>query len=79
MDFWSRLVRPDEANAKLKAAVELVLLFHSVSPWEEEKRDKWFSLLSCIYPPRQSIPLASQQPTTKALCDACRLALKSAE
>lgn len=48
---------------KLTEALEAVLLFHSASPWTEEKRTHWWNLTQ------------TNEATTKNLCDTVRIAL----
>jgi hypothetical protein len=44
-------------------ALEAVLLFYSVSPWDEQKKKRWMNLTG------------KEEATTKVLCDTVRAAL----
>lgn len=55
-------------NRRLVEACKLVLLFHSASPWDDEKKQWWTDGLKAI-----GIP--TNDATTKNLCDAVRVAL----
>ncbi len=55
--------RVAELETKIEAkdkALEMVLLFHSPSPWDEEKRAKWFHWTG------------SDDATLKKMCDMIR-------
>ncbi len=47
----------------LERALEAVLLFHSASPWTEDKRTHWWNLTQ------------TNEATTRNMCDTVRLAL----
>lgn len=50
----------------LEDAVCATLLFHSASPWTEQKRQQWERLTG------------TTEATTRHLCDTCRKALEGA-
>lgn len=81
-----------ERNAKLTAACELVLLYHSASPWDDEKRMVWANGLTLILGPAAGRDPKvvgangdgtwdgtepTNEATTKNLCNAVRAALKT--
>lgn len=49
-------------NARLREALELVLLFYN-STWDEKQRDKWWAITG------------KDEATTKVMCDHIRAAL----
>jgi hypothetical protein len=53
-----------ESVARMRNALELVLLFHSGGEWDEVKAAKWNRLTQ------------HREPTTRVLCDCVREALK---
>jgi hypothetical protein len=73
-------------SSPLRTAAELVLLFHSGSPWDWDKKQQWDCKLIELLGPASSrkpagyhhglIP-ATNEATTKNLCDAVRAALAS--
>ncbi len=58
-------------------ALEAVLLFHSGSPWDGDKNNKWqnicVSVLKSSYLP---VHVSSFKATTKVLCDIVRAAIE---
>lgn len=66
---------------RLQMACELVLLFHSGADWSVTKRADWNNKLTELLGPkdirngRGSVP-ASNEATTRNLCDAVRKALE---
>lgn len=68
----------------LKDALNAVLLFHSASPWNEEKKHEWQRLCrSLLGSPQDGKPYSSYiiefDASTRTLCDMVRAALKQAE
>lgn len=68
-------------EVRLQMACELVLLFHSGGDWSAAKRAEWERKLTELLGPKDirnrpfGIP-ASNEATTRNLCDAVRKALK---
>jgi hypothetical protein len=60
------------SNDKKVIALELVLLFHSASPWDWKKSLKWTNRLAMLLPCKDE---GWADATTKHLCDAVRVAL----
>lgn len=60
-----------DRNAKLTEALKLVLLFHSGSPWDDEKKEAWANHLKLIF----GEFVQTNEATTKNLCNAVRAAL----
>lgn len=58
----------------LKDALQAVLLFHSASPWTEEKKYEWRRIACNLLGQN-----ADCEATTRKLCDMVRAALKQAE
>jgi len=54
-----------ERTYSVTAALEAVLLFHSDSPWDTHKTDRWLALTG------------TTDVTTKVLCDTVRKALRA--
>jgi len=83
-------VRPEEKSVPYRPvlALQAVLLFHSASPWDEEKRKNWQEIAHAVLgEPWCSDEHYSRQPggrpveweaTTRVLCDIVRAALGSA-
>lgn len=64
-------------------ALEAVLLFHSASPWDATKRQKWDAICAELLPQSfNDYGLYDRthgfDATTKMLCDVVRVALKQA-
>lgn len=65
-DFFDRMELGNEEEIEgfdPEEVFELVLLFHSAGPWDEEKRQRWEEITGC------------SEATTKVLCDFVRAAL----
>ena len=64
----------------MHAFVKMTLLFHSVSPWDLQKREEWIALeMQILRLPSAHHPIrkyATGQVTTKALCDYGRIILR---
>jgi len=52
---------------KLRAALELPLMFHASGPWDEDKRRRWKEITG------------SDEATTKIMCDHIRNVLATVE
>lgn len=66
------------AEARLRGAGELTLMFHSGEPWDAERSSKWMSLLHTLIGTEiQRTRIFDYGATTKNLCDAVRAALAS--
>lgn len=75
-------------ESKCRLACEAVLLFHSGSPWDDEKQSKWRQIACEIlgeprfhdyHYARNSMVPTSFEATTRVLCDMVREALKQQE
>lgn len=73
---------------KLQLACEATLLFHSGSPWDDEKRSRWQQLgVKLLGEPkfrdyhyaRGSMTPTTFEATTRVLCDMVRSALSEAK
>ena len=71
----------EEENMSLEArsALQAVLLFHSGSPWDEEKRRQWEQCCNTVLGPIDNRPpeirRQANEATTRVLCDVVRRAL----
>lgn len=65
--LFDHIDRLEEQNAKLLAALEIPLLFHSSEPWTAERCNQW------------DILTGSTEATTKVMCDAIRAAIAKAK
>jgi len=54
-------------STRLRAALELPLMFHSAGPWDDNKRKRWAELTG------------NGEATTRVICDAIRAALDGAQ
>lgn len=64
---------------KLIEANKLTLLFHSASPWTDEKRAAFTNGLTVCLGPAIEREYQSNEATTRNLCDAVRAALVDVE
>lgn len=65
---------------KMELALEAVLLFHSGSPWDEEKSMRWqFLAVSVLGPPEFGLLVNRWEATTRVLCDMVRAARTSTD
>lgn len=69
------------ASPEMLEALKLVLMFHSGAPWTDERRLDWVNGLTRLLGPAMSRRerFASDEATTKNLCDAVRAAIAKAE
>ncbi len=67
---------PKTPEEKMRAALSLVLLFHSGRSWDSTARKEWETGLEAVLGP---VPVApdTHEATTKVLCNAVRAALAS--
>lgn len=63
-----------DEHRRMAEALKLVLLFHSGSPWTQEKQSQWWSGLNATMGEDRENDNAA---TTANLCDAVRAALKT--
>ncbi len=92
IDYKSRAEALAELVEKLKTACELTLLFHSGSPWDFEKQNKWANLLTDLMGSASSRDprivgangdgtwdgaMPTNEATTKNLCNAQRAAIRT--
>lgn len=64
----------EERNAKLTAAIELILIFHGGHTWDMEMRKQWDERINALL---GEPPKGFHEVTTKNLCNAVRAALKN--
>lgn len=62
-------------TARLREALELVLLFHSGGPWGDAKTDRWKAITG-RYRPNFGSNTDSDEVTTRAMCDHIRKVLE---
>lgn len=78
-EMANRLSTAQAAEARLRGAGELTLMFHSGEPWDAERSSKWMSLLHTLIGTEiQRTRIFDYGATTKNLCDAVRAALTTA-
>lgn len=56
-----------------QAFAEMVLMFHSVDPWNDKRRQAWVDLQALVGIPADQI---QKDATTRTLCDAARFIVK---
>ena len=83
---WLQTERPAQTEMEedyTPLALEAVLLFHSGSPWDDDKRLRWTEICSRVkLPPERSTHVAYEDgwsATTKCLCDIVRAAIAQRE
>jgi len=68
----------------MELALEAVLLFHSGSPWDDDKRIRWqitakILLGPCTLLSSHGLPVDQWEATTRVLCDMVRAARASTD
>lgn len=72
----NQTLSPEQSTAVSRAALEMVLLFHSASPWTHEKRVRWVDLMHQIeITTGAHLTSDSTEATTRVLCECVRRAL----